>query len=167
MALGFLQMVPSVAQLREKWVLLNFYIGPTNLRTSLVCQVGMFTPCMPSRYIFNLPHFLCVPTSCTLCFILYHGETVRRCGAASGYMYSSLAFLCKQLPTTLALGEFSVQAGNLSLPFLLHMALSLLMIPFKTIWCQQLTFRAAQWICCINVGWVGRMFSTVLLFMGK
>lgn len=161
MALGFLQMVPSVPQLRDKWILLNFYIGPTKFAYIPVCQVGMFTP------LFNLPHFLCIPTSCTLRFILYHGETARGCGAASGYMYGSLVFLCKLLPITLTWGEFSMQAGNLSLPFLLHMALSLLMIAFKTIWCQQLTFRAAQWICCINVGWVGGMFSTVLLLMGK
>ena len=136
MALRFLQMVPSVAQLREKWILLNFYRKVLqDLHTSLVCQVGMFTP------LFNLPHFLCIVTTCTLCFILYHSETARCCGAASGCTYGSL---CKQLPLPLTWGEISTQAGNLSLPFILHMALSLLMITFKTIWCQPLTFRAAQ-----------------------
>lgn len=132
-----------------------------NLRTSLVCQAGTFT------HLFNLPHFLCTPTSCTLCFILYHSETAWCCGAASGYVYSSLVFLYKQISVTFALGEFSIQAENLRLPFLPHTDLSLLMITFKTIWCQQLTFRAPQWICCINVGWVGGMFSAVLLFLGK
>jgi len=122
----------------RKWILLNFYIGPTKFACPLLCQESMFTP------LFDLLHFRYIPTSCTWCFTVYHGEKGQCCGAASGYMYASSVFLCKQLPMTLAWGEFSMQAGNLSPPFLLHMALSLLMITLKTIWCQQLTFRAAQ-----------------------
>lgn len=109
MALGFLQMVPSVPPLKENGFYSIFTQVLQNLHTSLVCQVGvgMFTP------LFNLPHLPCIPTSCTLCFILCHGETAQCCGAASGFIYSSLVFSCKQLPMILTLGEFSVQAGNL------------------------------------------------------
>lgn len=118
--------------------------------------------------LFNFPHLPSIP-SCTLCFILCLGETAQCCGAASGFIYSSSVFWCKQLPMILAVGEMRhFCAGWKSLlPFLLHMALSLLTIMFKTIWCQQLTSRTAQWACCIYVGWVGGMFSTVLLFRGK
>lgn len=52
MALGFLQMVPSVPQLKKKWILLNFYTGPTKFA---------HIPCMPSRSRYVL-----------LLFLIYH-----------------------------------------------------------------------------------------------
>lgn len=124
-ALGFLQMVPSVAQLKKKEK--GFYSIFTqvlqNLHTSLLCQigVGMFTS------LFNLPHLPSIPTAahCILFPVM-----VRQHNALGLPLDLYPALFMQAASNDSCSGRVFCAGWKSLLPFILQMALSLLTITF-------------------------------------